>query len=159
MFLPPESATMTAIRNAEARKPETPELDRDKAAEAAAEHNAAEEPWSRTDMLLAAAVDEMRRANWLVSVINSRKGTKAPKYPDPIVRPGVAAKRRRKSNLSMVQRMILDRRLRPVGPDGMPVALPNNPEEAAVILRQIRDRKRRNAARIGYTPADRRGQK
>jgi len=148
---------MTAMRNAAEKRPEPSDLDRKKEDEAREAHDASVEPWSRTDMLLAALVDEMRRSNWLFSVVNSRKGSKQPKYPDPIVRPGVAGKRRRKSNLSMVHRMILDRRLRPLGADGNPIDLPNNPEEAAVILREYRDRRRRNAARIGYTPATRRG--
>lgn len=56
--------------------------------------------WSLSDHLSAAIVDEVRLANYLFVRVNSRKGS-AGKPPDPVVRPGLPA---RKTNESTVGR-------------------------------------------------------
>ena len=80
--LPPESSTMTALRNA------NPDVITDDGPDPA------EGRWSQLEMLLAAVVDELRFFRWAYSVANAGKGSK-PKQPEPIRRPGVEKKRKR----------------------------------------------------------------
>jgi hypothetical protein len=109
--LPPESTTMTAIRNSV-----TPEI----AALAGEGTNPAEAPWSQVEMLLAAAVDELRGFRYMYISAHVEKG-QAGKPPDPIVRPGLDGKTKRKT-LTNEQRMMLDPRMR------KPQAVPDLPE-------------------------------
>jgi len=93
--LPPESATATPVR-----VPAGPE-----ATVAAAEAgDPAEGRWSHAEMLLAAAVDELRRLQWLTAAVNAEKG-KTPKQPEPIPRPGVGVKRRRRMTAAEYTRL------------------------------------------------------
>jgi hypothetical protein len=87
--LPPESATMTAIRNA---NPHVVTEDGP---------DPAEGRWSQTEMLLAAAVDDLRFFRWAYLCAKSGKGSK-PKQPEPIRRPGVE-KKRKKADLTPAQ--------------------------------------------------------
>lgn len=80
--LPPESATMTALR---ASHPEITE-------KAAANADPGSAPWSQAEMLLAAAVDSMRRLEWMYAAAHT-KGT-PPTAPEPVSRPGVKPKRK-----------------------------------------------------------------
>lgn len=87
--LPPESATMTALRNA------NPHVVRDDGPDPA------EGRWSQVEMLLAALVDDVRLLRWVYLTANAGKGTK-PKQPEPISRPGVQ-KKSKKSKLTPEQ--------------------------------------------------------
>jgi hypothetical protein len=77
--LPPESATMTAIRNAHPDQ-------------VGAGKDPAEGRWSQTEMLLAQLVDELRLLRWLTLSINAEKGSR-PEPPEPLPRPGVQGKK------------------------------------------------------------------
>jgi hypothetical protein len=72
--LPAESATMTAIR-------------RDNPLPAEGDVDPEAGRWSQSDMLLAALVDELRRSNYYLLMVNGAKRLKPPK---PVPRPGVA---------------------------------------------------------------------
>lgn len=78
--LPGESATKTAIRDA---------LDEDELAKVAGRDGHG--PWSRTDLLLATAIDLLK---WVIFAVYAAQGGK-PKEPEPLPRPGVASRRRR----------------------------------------------------------------
>jgi hypothetical protein len=76
--LPPESATMTALRLLSPADPSVradPEAGR----------------WSHVEMLLAALVDETRRNGYILLRVNGDKQTKPPK---PVPRPGVTSSAR-----------------------------------------------------------------
>ncbi len=98
--LPPESATMTAIRNDQEKSGALDDLPEGKPEEA---------PWSKLEMLLATAIDELRALRHAYTVVHSPKGSSG-KSPEPVPRPGY--KRRRKSRLTQEQRKMLDPRLR-----------------------------------------------
>lgn len=83
--LPPESATATAMRV---------KAGPDATADAADAGDPAEGRWSHEEMLLASAVDAVRRVEWAIIAVNSERG-KAPKQPEPMPRPGVGVKRRK----------------------------------------------------------------
>jgi hypothetical protein len=95
--LPPESATMTAIRlDAPGQPDEEPDASRFR--------------WSASDMLLAQAIDEVRILRWALIKVNSGKNAQVP-FPPMVPRPGVKAQRRKR--LTAEQRRMLDPRLRP----------------------------------------------
>lgn len=71
--LPAESATMTAIR-------------RDSPAPVEGDVDPEAGRWSQSDMLLAALVDELRRSNYYLLMVNGAKRLKA---PGSVPRPGV----------------------------------------------------------------------
>jgi hypothetical protein len=75
--LPPESATMTALRNA---NPDSVSEDGP---------DPAKGRWSQVEVLLASAVDELR---YLRHEYRKMNGDKRSKAPDPIRRPGVVDK-------------------------------------------------------------------
>lgn len=87
--LPPESATMTALRNAH---PESVTEDGP---------DPAEGRWSQVEMLLADVVDELRNLRYVYTASQSEKN-KNLTPPDPIRRPGVQPKRK-KNELSDAQ--------------------------------------------------------
>jgi hypothetical protein len=101
--LPPESATITAIRASMTDE----ELEE--------QANAADPEagrWSSLEMLLAALYDEVRRFEHLYVSAHTKKG-QAGKAPPPLPRPGVSRRpKRRQSRLTDEQRRILDPRLR-----------------------------------------------
>jgi hypothetical protein len=103
--LPPESATITAVRGGLADE----ELEeRGRAADPAKGR------WSATDMLLAGITDELRTLQHLYVSAHVKAGQAGP-APQPVPRPGVAKGRRvRRSRLTEEQRRILDPRLRVV---------------------------------------------
>lgn len=72
--LPPESATKTALR-----------LEAGEQALGGVDADPADQPWSHTDMLLAAAVDAIRSLQWTYV---SRHAKQPPKHPEPMRRPG-----------------------------------------------------------------------
>jgi hypothetical protein len=99
--LPPESATMTAIRN------DTP----DEALDEMEMHPELAQ-WSGIEGLLALLVDEMRNLTW--SFLQSRTEEKLPR-PEPLPRPGLRSRPRgRGRRLEDMQR--LDPRLRGLSP-------------------------------------------
>ena len=102
-YLPPESATITAIRNSV-----TPEV-------AALSGEGTADPvkarWSMAEMLTATVIDELRGMRWLYISAHSDKPQGHP--PEPLPRPGVASKPARRV-LSNEERMRLDPRMRAV---------------------------------------------
>jgi len=70
--------------------------------------------WSTQDLLLAAAVDEIRVANFLFVQAYKDKNSRAPAPPQPIQRPGVK-KPKAKKELTRKQRMSIDPRARQGG--------------------------------------------
>jgi hypothetical protein len=44
--------------------------------------------WSVTDHLIAHAVDQLREANWMFSLVNRDEDDEPPEYPEPFPRPG-----------------------------------------------------------------------
>jgi hypothetical protein len=104
--LPPESATMTAIR---LDTPEAPSRrKRDKAADAEA---SVKMPWSSDQMLIAQLIDEIRI---LTHTVRSIMADSPIPPPEPVYRPGVNVPRRReKTKMTVAQARELDPRLRP----------------------------------------------
>jgi hypothetical protein len=99
--LPPESAVNTAIRN---RTPEDVLSESD--------HDPATGKWSTVETLLAVLIDEMRIWQWIY--VQAHTDKKLPR-PDPIRRPGVASRPKRRLALATVQAM--DPRLRGLSPE------------------------------------------
>lgn len=89
--LPPESATMTALRNA---------LPEDELERIAEKGEPEKSRWSQAEQLLAAAVDSMRRVEHILILANSDKGTKKPKPPEPIRRPGARPPKKKTAPMS-----------------------------------------------------------
>jgi hypothetical protein len=83
--LPPESATMTGLRNAD------PEVVKG--------GDPREGRWSQTEMLLAEVHDQVAHLAWITTMANTSKGPK-PKKPEPLPRPGVADSKRRRKTLT-----------------------------------------------------------
>lgn len=76
--LPPESATMTAIRNA---------LSPEELAEQADKGEPEKAPWSQVEQLLAVIADRVAGLTYAYTAANTQKGKK-PSVPEPIRRPG-----------------------------------------------------------------------
>ncbi|MFD5491636.1 hypothetical protein ACFWH4_01510 [Streptomyces sp. NPDC127091] len=83
--LPPESATWTALRNA------TPEAD---LAAQADKGEPEKGRWSQQEQLLAAAVDAIRRLEWVLICVNVDKKSKRPDPPEPMRRPGTGPRKK-----------------------------------------------------------------
>lgn len=90
---------MTALRN---------DAERDGTASEQPRRDAAEAPWSQSDMLMGTLIDEIRALRHAYVVAHTGKGS-VPKAPEPLPRPGV---KRRKTRLTDDQRKMLDPRLR-----------------------------------------------
>lgn len=90
--LPPESATMTALRNAD---PDAMKTGGDPA----------EGRWSQAEMLLAAIHDAVRNLEWTYATAHTPKKAKRPKQPDPIPRPGATRKPQRKLTGDQYERL------------------------------------------------------
>jgi hypothetical protein len=80
-FLPPESATMTAVRNANPN--------------AGGDGDPSEGQWSQLELLVAMLLDETKFARWENAMSRLGKGDKRPKQPQPTPRPGVAAAKKK----------------------------------------------------------------
>lgn len=98
--LPAESHFMTAVRNT---------LPEDELARISEDADPTRAPWSQTQMMQAAQLDELRLIRHVLIAVNSKNPPAKP--PEPVRRPGVAG-RRRKRGLSAQKRRILDPRLR-----------------------------------------------
>lgn len=83
--LPPESHTMTALRNG------TPEAE---LAEQADRGEPEKGRWSQLEQLLAGLLDSSRRVEYILVAANSDGKRKLPDPPEPIRRPGAKAKSR-----------------------------------------------------------------
>ncbi|KOU30227.1 hypothetical protein ADK53_28870 [Streptomyces sp. WM6373] len=88
--LPPESATMTALRNA------LPEVELTQQAD---EGEPEKGRWSQSELLLASAIDALRRVEYVLICANTDSKAKRPSPPEPVRRPG-AAPRAQKKELS-----------------------------------------------------------
>ncbi|GHG14931.1 hypothetical protein ACFFSH_38210 [Streptomyces filamentosus] len=84
--LPPESATMTALRNS---------LTDEEYEQQAKDGRPEEGRWSMTDQLLAGITDAVRELQHILILVNSDKKARKPRRPEPIRRPGTARQRRR----------------------------------------------------------------
>jgi hypothetical protein len=84
--LPPESATMTALRNG---------LTDEEFDQQAREGKPEEGSWSMTDQLLAGAIDALREIQYTLVLANLDKKARKPRRPEPLPRPGVARKKKR----------------------------------------------------------------
>ncbi|WP_331731680.1 hypothetical protein OG298_45525 (plasmid) [Streptomyces sp. NBC_01005] len=82
--LPPESATMTSIRNA--MSPEEYEVQ-------ARKGRPEEGQWSMTEQLLAGITDSLHQLEYILVVTNGDGKGRKPKRPEPMRRPGVAPKK------------------------------------------------------------------
>jgi hypothetical protein len=91
--LPPESHTMTALRNA------TPAEELERQAD---EGEPEKGRWSQTDQLIAAMYDRLGRIEYVLICSNTDKKSKRPAPPEPMRRPG-GVPARTKSALSDVQ--------------------------------------------------------
>lgn len=102
--LPPESATITAIRAS---------LTEEEIEERAGETDPAQGRWSSSEMLLASLLDEVRRLEYLYVSTHVKKG-QAGRPPEALPRPGISrgSRKARRSRLTDEQRRILDPRLR-----------------------------------------------
>ncbi|MCX4450718.1 DUF5361 domain-containing protein [Streptomyces sp. NBC_01789] len=80
--LPPESATMTALRNA---------LSPEEYEEQARNGRPEEGRWSMDQQLLAGISDALRDLQYITVVANSDGKGRKPKRPEPMRRPGVGA--------------------------------------------------------------------
>ncbi|WP_327308004.1 hypothetical protein OG730_35035 [Streptomyces sp. NBC_01298] len=88
--LPPESATLTALRNA------MPEEELDQQAEQGEPEKGR---WSQSELLLASAIDALRRVEYVLICANSDSKAKRPSPPEPLPRPG-AKPRKAKTELT-----------------------------------------------------------
>jgi len=110
--LPPESATLTALR-LEAEAEREAALERGETLPEPEHSDPSERRWSSTDMLLASLIDEVRILRWVYVSAHSKEGAR-PTAPQPVPRPGVGKKERRPfaSSLTAEQRRRIDPRLR-----------------------------------------------
>lgn len=85
--LPPESATMTALRNAHP-------------GDLATDADATKGQWSQGNMLRAQLIDDVRLLRWVMQTIHSKEGN-GPDQPEPLPRPGVSGASGEKSKPRM----------------------------------------------------------
>jgi hypothetical protein len=105
--LPPESALNTAIRNM---------MPDDRLAELAGDPVKA--PWSTIESLLAGLIDEIRILGWMY--VSAHTDKSIPR-PQPVKRPGVTGRARKKIPIEAAMRM--DPRLRGLSPEEAQAAL------------------------------------
>lgn len=84
--LPPESATMTALRNG---------LSAEEYEKQARNGKPEEGRWSMAEQLLAGITDALRELQYILVVANSDGKGRKPRRPEPIRRPGVTPKKSR----------------------------------------------------------------
>ncbi|MEU1778098.1 hypothetical protein ABZ545_01270 [Streptomyces abikoensis] len=84
--LPPESATMTALRNS---------LDDDEWAEHAERGEPEAARWSQLEQLTAALIDAVRRVEYVLICVNRDGKSPPPDPPEPIPRPGTKTRTKR----------------------------------------------------------------
>ncbi|MFF3324973.1 hypothetical protein [Streptomyces sp. NPDC002889] len=84
--LPPESATMTALRNA---------MTSEDYEQQARSGRPEEGRWSMTEQLLAGITDSLHQLEYILVVANSDGKGRKPKRPEPMRRPGVGPSKQR----------------------------------------------------------------
>ncbi|MCX5407516.1 hypothetical protein OHA37_27085 [Streptomyces sp. NBC_00335] len=82
--LPPESGTLTALRNA------MPEEELDEQAEKGEPEKGR---WSQSELLLASAIDALRRVEYVLICANTESKRARPSPPEPIPRPGAKTRK------------------------------------------------------------------
>lgn len=105
-YLPPESATATAMRNDAAK--------RGVKAGGGEDTDPAEGQWSLQEMLTASVIDELR---WFRHDFRSANSDERQQAPSPVPRPGVKSAKK-KSKMTRAQAMMLDPRMRGEWPNG-----------------------------------------
>ncbi|MGW7350941.1 hypothetical protein [Streptomyces sp. NPDC054784] len=88
--LPPESHTMTALRNSLSEEELNAQADK---------ADPEKGRWSSAEQLLALVVDRLALLDYTLIAVNTEKGQKRPKLPEPLPRPG--AKPRKKTTEPM----------------------------------------------------------
>ncbi|MFD3568435.1 hypothetical protein [Streptomyces sp. NPDC058667] len=89
--LPPESSTMTALRN---------NLSDEELAAQADEGEPEKGRWSQDQQLMAASYDVLRRIEHVLICVNTEKKTAWPARPEPMRRPGAAPKKAQRPTLT-----------------------------------------------------------
>ncbi|MFE6815233.1 hypothetical protein [Streptomyces sp. NPDC057677] len=89
--LPPESSTMTALRNG---------LSDDELTAQADEGEPEKGRWSQDQQLLASCYDVLRRIEHVLICVNTEKKAAWPPRPEPMRRPGAAPKKPARSKLT-----------------------------------------------------------
>ena len=89
--LPPESHTMTALRN---------ELTPIQLAEQADRGEPEKGRWSQQEQLTAALVDAVRRLEWVLICVNVDKKSMRPDPPEPMRRPGAGPRKKKTAQLT-----------------------------------------------------------
>jgi hypothetical protein len=82
--LPPESHTMTAMRNAMSAEELAAQAERGEPEKAR---------WSQQEQLLASMVDAIRRVEWVLWSVNIEQKSKRPDPPEPMRRPGAGPRK------------------------------------------------------------------
>ncbi|MFD7861873.1 hypothetical protein [Streptomyces sp. NPDC059783] len=82
--LPPESATMTALRN---------QLSAEEYEAQARRGRPEEGRWSMTEQLLAGITDSLHQLEYILVTVNSDGKGRKPQRPEPMRRPGVTPKK------------------------------------------------------------------
>ena len=82
--LPPESATMTALRNS---------LSAEEMDEQAEGGRPEDGRWSQLEQLVAVVADRIARVEYVLRCVNTEKKKDFPSPPEPIRRPGAAPRR------------------------------------------------------------------
>jgi hypothetical protein len=82
--LPPESATMTALRNS---------LPEEELAEQADKGEPEKSRWSQLEQLVAGLLDATRRVEYVLILANSDGNSRKPDPPEPVRRPGAKPRR------------------------------------------------------------------
>jgi hypothetical protein len=89
--LPPESHTMTALRNG---------LSVEELAAQAEQGEPEAARWSQVEQLLAAVLDATRRVEWVLLCANIEQKSKRPDPPEPTRRPGAGPRTKKRAQLT-----------------------------------------------------------
>ncbi|MEU3613532.1 hypothetical protein ABZ725_14610 [Streptomyces sp. NPDC006872] len=89
--LPPESHTMTALRNS---------LSAEELASQAERGEPERARWSQAEQLLAAVLDATRRVEWVLLCANIEQKSKRPDPPEPMRRPGAGPRSVKRAQLT-----------------------------------------------------------
>jgi hypothetical protein len=89
--LPPESSTMTALRNSLSDEELTAQADQGEPEKGR---------WSQDQQLMAACYDVLRRIEYVLICVNTEKEAAWPARPEPMRRPGSAPKKAKRPTLT-----------------------------------------------------------
>lgn len=96
--LPPESHTMTALRNG---------LTNEQLAEQSDDGEPEKARWSQAEQLLATVADRVARVEYVLRAVNTDKKHKQPDPPEPIRRPGAQPAKARTDPMTDASREVL----------------------------------------------------